>query len=164
MICPYKKALKGAPNFTFWELIRSDTALRKGINNQPDQEQLRSLEFTASTALQLIRNRFGSIRITSGYRCVELCEAIGSSKHSNHARGEAADFEPINTSASLLDIGEWIAENISFRELIFEYLPTGWLHIACRQNANSAIIKLKDKSHNYKHVDLSYVKELYGDL
>lgn len=157
----YTSEVKGAPNFTYWELFRSDTALRKGITNIPTQTNVKALEFTAQTALQPIREQFGAIRITSGYRSPELCIAIGSSKNSNHARGEAADFEPINSAISLLDVGRWISENIQFRELIFEYLPDGWLHIACRKDANINKIKLKDKDHNYKHVDIEYIEKIY---
>jgi hypothetical protein len=42
--------------------------------------------------LQPLRDRFGPIRINSGYRCPELNEAVGGVQSSQHMRGEAADI------------------------------------------------------------------------
>jgi len=43
--------------------------------------------------LQPVRDHFGRVKVTSGFRSPELCQAIGSSPNSQHARAEAADFE-----------------------------------------------------------------------
>ena len=40
-------------NFTLSELTKSDTAIRKGINNKPNAEQIEKLTDTATRYLQL---------------------------------------------------------------------------------------------------------------
>ena len=82
-------------NFTLSELIKSDTAIRKGINNNPNAEQIEKLKALCENILQPVRDHFGRVKITSGFRSVDLCLAIGSSSNSQHAKAEAADFECI---------------------------------------------------------------------
>jgi zinc D-Ala-D-Ala carboxypeptidase len=151
-----------APNFSYGELIRSDIAIRNGIQNIPNEEQWKCLEKLAVNILQPVRNQFGRIRITSGYRCVELCEIIGSNKNSNHTKGQAADFEPMRASVTLFDVLRWIHGNLDYRELIAEFFPNGWIHAAYREGGNEKILKLKDKEHNYEIVDLEYIRKIYA--
>ena len=156
-----KSAIPNAPNFTYGEFVRSDTAIRRGIENIPNEEQWQNIEKLAVFVLQPIRNRFGRLRITSGFRSVELCEAVGSWSGSNHAKGQAADIEPMRKGVELIDILSYIHNNLPHRELIAEHFPGGWVHVAYRDGGNDATLKLKDKDHNYERVDLDYVKSLY---
>ena len=118
-------------NFTLSELTKSDTAIRKGINNNPNAEQVEKLKALCENILQPVRDHFGRVKITSGFRSVELCTAIGSSANSQHAKAEAADFEcPGVDNAELAD---WIHKNLSYDQLILEfYTPgepnSGWIH------------------------------------
>ena len=118
-------------NFTLSEMIKSDTAIRKGINNNHNAEQIEKLKALCENILQPVRDHFGRVKITSGFRSVELCEAIGSSARSQHARAEAADFEVVGVdNAELFD---WIKDNLSPDQLILEfYTPgepnSGWIH------------------------------------
>ena len=89
-----------APNFRYKEFVRSSTALRLGIKNIPNEHQWQSIERVAGNIIQPVREKFGRIRITSGFRSIKLCKAIGSSINSNHTRGEAIDFEPVNSDIS----------------------------------------------------------------
>ena len=118
-------------NFTLSELTKSDTAIRKGINNNPSAEQVEKLKALCENILQPVRDHFGRVKVTSGFRSVELCLAIGSSQNSQHARAEAADFEcPGVDNAELAD---WIHKNLPYDQLILEfYTPgepnSGWIH------------------------------------
>ena len=118
-------------NFTLSELTKSDTAIRKGINNNPSAEQVEKLKALCENILQPVRDHFGRVKVTSGFRSVELCTAIGSSANSQHAKAEAADFEcPGVDNAELAD---WIHKNLSYDQLILEfYTPSepnsGWIH------------------------------------
>ena len=118
-------------NFTLSELIKSDTAIRKGITNNPNAEQLEKLKAFSENILQPVRDHFGRVKVTSGFRSVELCTAIGSSANSQHAKAEAADFEcPGVDNAELAD---WIHKNLPYDQLILEfYTPgepnSGWIH------------------------------------
>ena len=81
-------------NFSLNELTKSQTATRKGINNTPSDNEKENLKALSINILQKIRNHYERpVRVTSGYRSPELCVAIGSSAKSQHAKGEAADFE-----------------------------------------------------------------------
>ena len=118
-------------NFSLLELTKSDTAIRKGINNNPSAEQIEKLKLLCENILQPVRDHFGRVKITSGFRSVELCLAINSSANSQHARAEAADFEcPGVDNAELAD---WIKRELPYDQLILEfYTPgepnSGWIH------------------------------------
>ena len=69
--------------------------------------------------------------MSSGYRSVDLCEAIGSSSKSQHAKGEAADFEIGGVDNK--ELGLWIRDNIEYDQLILEFYNdgdpnSGWIH------------------------------------
>ena len=157
-----KQPIPVAHDFTYWEFIRSDMALRRGINNIPNKLQLVNIERLARMVMQPIRNRFGAIRITSGYRCQELNKAIGSTLSSLHVSGHACDFEPVDNKIKLIDVIKWIVDNLEYRELIAEYFPHGWIHIAY-SSVNSKKLKLKDKDHNYSKVTIEELMGIYGE-
>jgi hypothetical protein len=118
-------------NFSLQELTKSDTAIRKGIDNEPNADQVDKLKALCENILQPVRDHFGRVKITSGFRSVELCNAIGSSANSQHAKAEAADFECVGVdNAELFD---WIKSNLQPDQLILEfYTPgepnSGWIH------------------------------------
>ena len=118
-------------NFSLQELIKSDTAVRKGIDNNPNADQIEKLKGLCENILQPVRDHFGRVKVTSGYRSVDLCMAIGSSANSQHAKAEAADFECIGVdNAELFD---WIKNNLTPDQLILEYYTpgepnSGWIH------------------------------------
>ena len=117
--------MKITKNFSLKEMTFSDTAIRKNIPNEPDNECLINLTNLCVKILQPVREHFGrSVRINSGYRCVKLCEAVGSSGKSQHAKGQAADFE-IN-GLSNKELATWIYKNLDFDQIILEFHdPTG---------------------------------------
>ena len=78
--------------------------------------------------------------VNSGYRSEALCEAIGSKKTSQHAQGQAADFEVPNVSN--YDLAYWIEQNLDFDQLILECYkagePTsGWVHCSFRSDGEN---------------------------
>ena len=118
-------------NFSLQELIKSDTAIRKGIDNNPNADQIEKLKLLCENILQPVRDHFGRVKVTSGFRSVELCTAIGSSVNSQHAKAEAADFECIGVDNA--ELADWIHKNLSYDQLILEfYTPgepnSGWIH------------------------------------
>ena len=116
-------------NFSLAELTKSQTAERKGIPNTPTADHIFNLTALCENILQPIRNEFGSFIVSSGYRSPELCEAIGSKATSQHAKGEAADFEVAGIGNYKL--ASWIEENQPFDQLILECFQggnSGWIH------------------------------------
>mgnify|MGYP005703710961 CR=1 FL=1 len=121
-------------NFTLAELTKSQTAVRKNINNEPGTAEIENLIHLAKTVLQPVREHFGKpVMISSGYRSPELCEAIGSSAKSQHAKGEAADFEI--PGVDNMQLATWINKNTVFDQLILEFYEpgdpnSGWVHLS----------------------------------
>ena len=118
-------------NFSLSELTKSDTAIRKGINNNPNAEQVEKLKALCENILQPIRDHFGRVKVTSGFRSEDLCLAIGSSRNSQHAKAEAADFECIGVDNA--ELADWIHKNLPYDQLILEYYTpgepnSGWIH------------------------------------
>lgn len=154
-------------NFTLKELTKSSTAVRLGIDNTPNEQQIENLKDLCYNILQPVRNEFGRIAVNSGFRKPELCTAIGSSPRSNHAFAYAADIEPSIEGVSNFEVLLWIYENLEFKELIAEYFDkddedAGWVHVAYQDGNNLKQLKLKDKDHNYQIVSIDYMKKLYG--
>ena len=124
-------------NFTYEELIKSDTARIRKISNIPDEHQKKNLKRLAKDLLQPIRDAYGKpITVTSGFRCEELNRAVGGSKTSAHRYGLAADIlcddnrRLWNVILSLRDEGK-----IDFDQLIDEK-NLKWIHIGLSEGKN----------------------------
>ena len=116
-------------NFSLEEMCKSQTADRKGIPNNPTADNIYNLGRLAENILQPLRNEYGAFMVSSGFRCAELSIAVGSSKSSQHCKGEAADFEICGISN--FDLAEWISDNLEYDQLILECFKggnTGWIH------------------------------------
>ena len=132
-------------NFSLNEFTKSDTAVRKGINNTPNETHLENMKSLCENVLQKVRTHFGkSVRITSGYRSPELCEAIGSSKTSQHAKGQAADFEI--TGIDNKGLAEYIIDNLDFDQIILEFYTdgdpnSGWVHCSYKDDNRKQVLR-----------------------
>ena len=119
-------------NFSLLELTKSQTAERKGIDNTPSPDHQESLKLLCTHILQPVRDHFERVvSVSSGYRSPELCLAIGSKTTSQHAKGEAADFEIFGVSNK--ELADWIHFNLNYDQLILEYWKeedpnSGWVH------------------------------------
>ena len=125
--------MKLSANFSLLELTKSDTALRKDIDNTPDDVVIANLQALVDNVLQVVRDEFGSVRVTSGYRSPLLNSSIGGSKTSQHCFGFAADFEVGDKDNKELAV--WIRDNLEFTQLILEFYTegdanSGWVHCA----------------------------------
>ena len=127
-------------NFSLLELTKSQTATRKGIDNTPSPEHQENLKLLCTHILQPVRDRFERVvSVSSGYRSEELCLAIGSKITSQHAKGQAADFEIYGLSNQKL--ANYIKENLDYDQLILEYWKkedpnSGWVHCSYNVNVN----------------------------
>ena len=127
-------------NFSLLELTKSQTAERKGIDNTPSTEHQENLKKLCENVLQPIRDHFGQVvSVSSGYRSPVLCAAIGSKSTSQHARGEAADFEIFGVSNK--ELADWIHYNTNYDQLILEYWNesdpnSGWVHCSYSESNN----------------------------
>ena len=119
-------------HFKLEEMTKSMTATRKGIDNSPGAGDIKNLENVCYEILEPVRAHFDlPIMVSSGYRSEALCEAIGSKKTSQHAKGQACDFE-INGVPNI-KVAYWLTNNVDFDQCILEfYKPddgqAGWIH------------------------------------
>jgi zinc D-Ala-D-Ala carboxypeptidase len=131
--------MKLTKNFTLTEYTKSQTALRKGIDNTPRGEHLEAAKTLFENVVQPVRDKFGPTTINSGYRCEVLNKAVGGSATSQHCNGEAVDLEVPGTSNAA--VAEWIKDNCDFDQLILEfYTPgiadSGWVHVSYKNSSN----------------------------
>lgn len=119
--------------FTLHELLFSQTALLKGIDNWPeDFWVIDNLRLKLLPALNLLREAWnGPIKITSGYRSPSLNKAIGGSKTSMHMKGLAADLYPGNGDLRLFS--EFVPlyfKDKPFDQIILEQSGNSkWIHL-----------------------------------
>jgi zinc D-Ala-D-Ala carboxypeptidase len=129
-------------HFTLSEMEKSQTAVRKGISNKAGSGEIKNLTDLCYEVLEPVRIKFDKpVIITSGYRSPELCEAIGSKATSQHAKGQAVDFEIAGISN--LQVALWIQNNCDFDQLILEFWKeedkdpnSGWVHCSYVDGSN----------------------------
>ena len=132
--------MKLSENFSLLELTKSQTAERKGIDNTPSPEHQENLKLLCTAILQPVRDHFSKVvTISSGYRSPELCTAIGSKITSQHAKGQAADFEIFGVSNKTL--ADYIDSELHYDQLILEYWNesdpnSGWVHCSFSEGNN----------------------------
>lgn len=127
-------------NFSLHEFTKSNTAARRGIDNNPTAEHIHNLVELCEHVLQPLRDAIGkSIRISSGYRSEALNEAIGGSKTSDHSFGRAADIELVidgkEDNAKLYNAIKTL--DLDFYQMIWEFgdeEQPNWIHIAYRKD------------------------------
>ena len=126
--------MKLTNNFTLEELTKSETALRRGLNNTPTVEVVENLKVLAEKVLQPVRDHFAKgVKVNSGYRAPEVNAAVGGSKTSDHCKGMAADIEI--PGVPNYNLALWIRDNLEYTQLILEfYTPgiadSGWVHVS----------------------------------
>lgn len=126
--------MKLSDNFSLEEMFKSQQAIRLGINNYPDKATINNLTNLCKGVLQPLREQLGrSVSVSSGYRSVELNNAIGGSSTSDHCKGFAADIEVPGMDNK--ELYNFIAKNFKFTQLILEFyeegIPdSGWVHIS----------------------------------
>lgn len=121
--------MKISDNFTLDDAIRSETALRNNINNNPPEEFIDNI-ITAARKLEYVRYLLGDndLIITSWYRCPKLNKLVGGAKASSHLSGFAIDFKV--ASLSPLEVSDFLANrnDLEFDQIINEFGQ--WTHIS----------------------------------
>jgi hypothetical protein len=129
-------------HFSLHEFVRSDTADRLGISNDPLIQHIENMERLARNILEPLREKLGRpIFITSGYRSPSLnAEIPGSSATSDHTVGRAADIKVPGLTP--YDVCRAAYEMVlDYDQLILEFwTPTqpfaGWTHVSHRDSVN----------------------------
>nr|WP_314607322.1 D-Ala-D-Ala carboxypeptidase family metallohydrolase [uncultured Janthinobacterium sp.] len=120
-----------SPHFSLAELVASQVATRKGIDNTPAAAVVANLTRLAAL-LEQVRALVGApIAISSGYRSPALNKAVGGAANSAHVLGLAADISTPKLAPKALAL--LIRQSgIAFDQLIYEGT---WVHIALATGA-----------------------------
>lgn len=118
-----------SPHFSLAEMIVSQTAARRGIDNTPGDAEIAALRTLCIEVLEPVRKHFDRpVIVSSGYRSPTVNRAIGGSSSSQHCKGEAADFTV--PGVSVLDLAQWMHRNLNYDQLIYEF--GSWVHVSYR--------------------------------
>ena len=144
--------MKLTNNVSMKEAIKSTTAIKLGITNQPTEEEIAKLKITAAKIFQPIREHFAiPIGITSMFRSYKLNKALRGASSSQHMKAEAIDVDADmfggkvkNKEGELVEftnkmIFDFVRENLEFDQLIWEYGTKecpDWVHISYKPGAN----------------------------
>lgn len=145
-------------HISFKEATYSQTASKLKIKNVPTESHIKTMKVTAEKVFQPLREwAEHPIRINSFYRSADLCEAIKSSRTSQHTKGQAIDLSTMGekTNAELFN---YIKDNLDFDQLIWEFGSDDepkWIHVSyVSKKANrNRILRAKYKGSSvYYHV------------
>ena len=114
--------MKLTEHFTLEEMLHSDTAEKKKIENRINAAEVDNLVRLCQKVLEPLRAHFGvPIKINSAFRCKALNAAVGGAANSYHTKGRAVDI-PMHPG--------WLAyirDHLPHVELINEGT---WIHVA----------------------------------
>jgi hypothetical protein len=142
--------MKLSKNLTLKEAIKSNTAIRLGIPNIPEDWEIHNLRAVAENVFQPVRDHFGvPIAVSSGYRSKKLNKAIGGSKYSQHMIGEALDIDAhVFGKVTNAEIFNYIKNNLEWDQMIWEFgddEEPNWVHVS-----------YKEAGHNRKQIKRAY--------
>ena len=119
---------------SYKEGVYSTTATRRGIDNDPDDEQLSNMELIAEKVFEPLREYVGGpIKINSFFRSVKLNKAIGGSSKSQHCHGQAIDIDDTFGVVANSDMYNYIKNNLDFDQMIWEFgddEEPNWVHVS----------------------------------
>ena len=121
-------------HISYKEGVHSNTAIRRGIDNTPTDDQLYFMEIVAEEVFEPLREWVGGpIKINSFYRSPELNTAIGGSSKSQHCKGQAMDIDDTFGKATNAEMYNFIKEHLDFDQMIWEFGDDdnpNWVHVS----------------------------------
>ena len=121
-------------HISYKEGVHSITAIRKGIDNEPNEEQLANMKLVANNVFEPLRVFVnGPIKVNSFFRGKPVNTAIGGSKYSQHMKGQAIDIDDTYGKATNAEMYWWIKENLDFDQMIWEFGNNDnpdWVHVS----------------------------------
>ena len=145
-------------HISYKEGVHSNTAIRRGIGNTPNNEQLDNMELLAKEIFEPLRMYVGGpIKINSFFRSPELNKAIGGSGKSQHCKGQAMDIDDTFGRMTNAEMYHWIKEHLDFDQMIWEFGDEdnpAWVHVSyvsAEKNRNRCLLAYKEnKKTKYK--------------
>lgn len=138
---------KISEHISYAEATKSQTAIRHGIDNTPNEKQLEAMRKVAENCFEPLREYHGMpIAITSFFRSPEVNEKIGGSNTSQHCTGQAMDIDAdvFDNGITNKEIFEWLRANVTYDQLISEYPDEDgnprWVHISFIDNNRGEVL------------------------
>lgn len=127
-------------HITLHEATHSDTAVKKGLKNIPNAEQLENMKQVAVMCFEPVRKWYGKpLTINSFFRSPEVNKAVNGSKTSDHLKGNSIDLDA-GSRAENLKLFNWMKSNLIFDQLIWEN-DGEWIHVSFRKGGNRNEVK-----------------------
>jgi zinc D-Ala-D-Ala carboxypeptidase len=124
---------KLSKHFDLPQLTKSTTAIRLGLENNPNEIEQENLKWLCEKLLEPIHHNKGLLKITSGFRHSLINKAVGGSATSQHCHGQACDFTVQGMTVEELFL--WIkGTDLPYDQLIQEF--GSWVHISYNRRGN----------------------------
>ncbi len=127
-------ANKISKHISYKEGTYSQTALRRGLDNTPSEEQLKCMKEIAEELFEPLREWVGGpIKINSFFRGEPVNTAIGGSTRSQHMKGQAIDIDDTFGHKTNAEMYHYIKNNLNFDQLIWEFgddKNPNWVHVS----------------------------------
>ena len=125
---------KISKHVSYKEGVRSRTADRMGLDNTPNNLQLKCMKDIAEGLFEPLRKWVGGpIKINSFFRGEPVNTAIGGSKYSQHMKGQAIDIDDTFRHKTNAEMYHYIKDNLDFDQLIWEFgddKNPNWVHVS----------------------------------
>ena len=125
---------KISKHVSYKEGVRSRTADRRGLDNTPNESQLKCMKEIAEDLFEPLREWVGGpIKINSFFRGEPVNTAIGGSKYSQHMKGQAMDIDDTFGHKINAEMYHYIKDNLDFDQLIWEFgddKNPNWIHVS----------------------------------
>ena len=121
-------------NFSLAEMTKSEIAIRRDMDNTPDETAIANLQLLCEQVLQPLRDAYKlGMKVNSAYRSPDVNAAVGGVRTSDHCKGQAADIEIPGVPNA--EVAQYLADNFDFTQVILEfYTPgipdSGWVHVS----------------------------------
>tara|TARA_R100000995_G_scaffold84086_1_gene61715 strand:+ start:4546 stop:5004 length:459 start_codon:yes stop_codon:yes gene_type:complete len=138
--------MKISNHISYKEAVHSNTAIRRGIDNIPNEKQLANMKLLAEKVFEPVREWVGKpIKVNSFFRSPKLNTAIGGSSKSQHCLGQAIDIDDTFGYKTNAEMYHWIKDNLEFDQMIWEFGDEdnpNWVHISyvsLKENRNRCL-------------------------
>jgi D-alanyl-D-alanine dipeptidase len=128
------KIMRISEHISFEEAVLSPTAIRNGIDNMPNDQELHNMKLVAEHCFEPLRKMWGKpIKVNSFFRSEKLNQLVKGQKGSQHTKGQAIDITT-GSKAENKKLFE-LAKKLEFDQLINEY-DYSWIHISYNASGN----------------------------
>lgn len=127
---------KISEHITYEQATKSQTAVRHGIKNDPNPDELKAMRIWAEKIYEPVVKACPGVFLSSFFRSRALNGAIGGALNSQHCKGEAGDMDSNGMNSKIF---YFIKNNLVFDQLIWEFGNTNepdWVHASYSEKGN----------------------------